>query len=529
MAGKDEHHGVHVGRLQARRHEQRGLDADARLGTHHGVGGKHALHRAKRVRPHVVAHTHVGDCALNGNSLNEDRLCLVLPGISQLVARQRVVVGAHVGLKPIDCGTADVQHFLRVGAHPGKHVVRFDDAELVALKREVVQAVQRDCLRFLGDEPVGTQVGHRERELGVALAGQVARIACHRRLDHEVRDFGRGSYLLAVELGEPVHLHLDEHVALAAFGENRNVGHRIRRGIEVGVDLIVQRVLHYDAGARTRTRGKRVGGVLELGAHEGIHELLVMQHDVGLTHQKPRSRVGHEDVVAHKRDIVGVEFLLVGRDLLDVMRPQVTHVGRKVEHPVVVAHLAERAVHRIEQLEVVGIGTLRRLDLHLHKRVARMVVAGVKRQGARHNHAHIHAETDLRAGLLGGERVVNGLEFLVARVAQVHKVEHRLGIGGIAVLNRRRVHGGEILNLSLEQRAQSREALKWICGKVVKGTRLSRGGVIRVGQWHGSGQQTHGMGCAHRRRHSDRRGEGKSCQGKRASRAGMVGIGWFHG
>ena len=259
---------------------------------------------------------------------------------------------------------------------------------------------------------------------------------------------------MAVELGEPVYLHLDEHVALAAFGENRNVGHRIRRGIEVGVDLIVQRVLHYDAGARVRTCGKRVGGVLELGAHEGIHELLVMQHDVGLAHQKPRGRVGHEDVVAHKRDIVSVEFFLVGRDLLDVMRPQVAHVGRKVEHPVVVAHLAERAVHRIEQFEVVGIGALRRLDLHLHKRVARMVVAGVKREGARHNHADIHAETDLRAGLLGGESVVDGPELLVACVAQVHKVEHRLGIGGVAVLNRGSVDGSEVLQLSLEERAQ---------------------------------------------------------------------------
>ena len=418
---------------------------------------------------------------------------------------------------------------MRVGAHPGKHVVRFDDAELVALKREVVQAVQRDCLRFLGDEPVGTQVGHRERELSVALARQVARVACHRRLDHEVRDFGRGGYLLAVELGEPVYLHLDEHVALAAFGENRNVGHRIRRGIEVGVDLIVQRVLHYDAGARTRTRGKRVGGVLELGAHEGIHELLVMQHDVGLAHQKPRGRVGHEDVIAHKRDIVGVKFLLVGSDLFDVMRPQVAHVGRKVEHPVVVAHLAEGAVHRIEQLKVVGVGTLRRLDLHLHEGIARMVVARVKREGTRHNHARIHAETDFRTGLLRGERVVDNLKFLVARVAQIHKVKHRLGIGVVAVLNRRRVHGGEILNLGLEQRAQSREALKWIRGKAVKGTGLSRGGVGRIGQGHGSRQKAYGMGRSHGRRHGSRRGKGEPCQGKRASRAGMADIGWFHG
>ena len=241
---------------------------------------------------------------------------------------------------------------------------------------------------------------------------------------------------MAVELGEPVYLHLDEHVALAAFGENRNVGHRIRRGIKVGVDLVVQRVLHYDAGIRARTRGKRVGGVLELGAHEGIHELLVMQHDVGLAHQKPRGRVGHEDVIAHKRDIVGVKLLLVGRDLLDVMRPQVAHVGRKVEHPVVVAHLTEGAVHRIEKLEVVGVGTLRRLDLHLHEGIARMVVAGVKREGARHNHAHIHAEAGLRAGLLGSERVIDCPKFLVARIAQVHEAASVVSDRGTAPGNR---------------------------------------------------------------------------------------------
>ena len=158
-----------------------------------------------------------------------------------------------------------------------------------------------------------------------------------------------------------------------------------------------------------------------------------------------------------------------------------------------------------------------------------MVVAGVKREGARHNHAHIHAEADLRAGFLGTKGVVDGLELLVARIAQAHKVEHRLGIGVVAVLNRRRVDGGKILNLSLEQRAQSREALKWICGKVVKGTSLSRGSVVSVGQRHGSGQQAHGMGCAYWRRHSGRCGKDKSCQGKRASRAGMVCIGWFHG
>ena len=211
------------------------------------------------------------------------------------------------------------------------------------------------------------------------------------------------------------------------------------------------------------------------------------------------------------------------------MRPQVAHVGRKVEHPVVVAHLAEGAVHRIEQLEVVGVGALRRLDLHLHEGIARMIVAGVKRQGARHNHAHIHAETDLRADLLRGERVIDCLKFLVARVAQVHKVEHRLGIGVVAVLNRGRVHRSEVLNLSLEQRAQSREALKRVCGKVVKGTGLSRSGVIRVGQGHGSGQQAHGMGRSHGRRHGGRRSKGEPCQGKRTSRADMVGIGWFHG
>ena len=158
-----------------------------------------------------------------------------------------------------------------------------------------------------------------------------------------------------------------------------------------------------------------------------------------------------------------------------------------------------------------------------------MVVAGIKREGARHNHAHIHAEAGLRAGLLGSERVIDCPKFLVARIAQVHEVDHRLGVGGIAVLNRRRIRRSEVLNLSLEQRAQSRETLKWICGKVVKGTGLSRGSVVRIGQGHGSGQQAHGMGRSHRRRHSGRRGKGEPCQGKRASRAGMVGIGWFHG
>ena len=211
------------------------------------------------------------------------------------------------------------------------------------------------------------------------------------------------------------------------------------------------------------------------------------------------------------------------------MRPQVAHVGRKVEHPVVVAHLAEGAIHRIEKLKVVGVGTLRRLDLHLHEGIARMVVAGVKREGTRHNHAHIHAEAGLRAGLLRGEGVVDNLKFLVARVAQIHKVEHRLGIGGIAVLNRGRVHGRKVLNLSLEQRAQSREALERVCGKVVKGAGLSQGSVGRIGQGHGSGQQAHGMGRSHRRRHSGRRSKGKPRQSKRTSCEGMAGIGWFHG
>ena len=158
-----------------------------------------------------------------------------------------------------------------------------------------------------------------------------------------------------------------------------------------------------------------------------------------------------------------------------------------------------------------------------------MIVARVKREGARHNHAHIHAEAGLRAGLLGSERVIDCLKFLVARVAHVHEVEHRLGIGVVAVLNRGRVHGRKVLNLSLEQRAQSREALERVCGKVVKGTGLSRGSVISIGQGHGSGQQAHGMGRSHGRRHGGRRSKGEPCQGKRTSRADMVGIGWFHG
>ena len=158
-----------------------------------------------------------------------------------------------------------------------------------------------------------------------------------------------------------------------------------------------------------------------------------------------------------------------------------------------------------------------------------MIVARVECEGARHNHAHIHAEAGLRAGLLGGKRVINGLKFLVARIAQVHEVDHGLGIGVVAVLNRRRVHGRKVLNLSLEQRAQSREALERVCGEIGKGTGLSRGSVGCVGQRYGSGQQTHGMGRSHGRRHGGRRGKGKPRQSKRTSCAGMAGIGWFHG